>query len=186
VICHGWAWLQSSLILSCYLETKLRSSEMAGVSHLRTKKEAERREIIDKIFSKCGDGGDGVEISRFMDYLSGKSVSLDEHDIGRLNKITDDHGIIEKEAFVHFFKKSDVLKDFLDSQRRTDHLDKALLAFKAIDKDGSGSITVEELGQLSEKMSKKKSEALMKKLDVDGDGKITLEEFRELFVKIDK
>ena len=57
---------------------------------------------------------------------------------------------------------------------------------QAIDKDGSGSITVEELGQLSEKMSKKKSEALMKKLDVDGDGKITLEEFRELFVKIDK
>ena len=49
MICHGWAWLQSSLILSCYLETKLRSSEMAGVSHLRTKKEAERREIIDKV-----------------------------------------------------------------------------------------------------------------------------------------
>ena len=46
-----------------------------------------------------------MEISRFMDYLSGKSVSLDEHDISRLNKITDDHGIIEKEAFVHFFKK---------------------------------------------------------------------------------
>ena len=33
-------------------------------------------------------------------------------------------------VFQYFCYRSDVLKDFLDSQRRTDHLDKALLAFK--------------------------------------------------------
>ena len=56
--------------------------------------------------------------------------------------------------------------------------------FQAIDKDGSGSITVEELGQLSSTMSKKKCEALMKKLDADGDGKITLQEFKALFQEV--
>ena len=34
---------------------------------------------------------------------------------------------------------------------------------------------------MSQAMSKKKCEALMKKLDTDGDGKITLDEFRALF-----
>ena len=112
------------------------------------------------------------------------------------------------------YLRSDVLKSFIDQQRKTDHLDKAVLAFKvgtyfltpailcsvlwnypnnmgfnilkAIDKDNSGSITVGELSQLSSTMSKRKCEALMKKLDVDGDGKITLEEFKALFAHANK
>jgi len=155
------------------------------VSHLRNKKEAERRDKIDHIYNKCCDGS-GVEISRFIDYLSSVDIELDEREVQRLNKITSESGFIEKEDFQHFFKRSDTLKDFIDSQRKTDHLDKAMLAFKAIDKDNSGSITVGELGQLSAAMSKKKCEALMKKLDADGDGKITLEEFRALFKEVDK
>ena len=37
-------------------------------------------------------------------------------------------------VFQYLCYRSDVLKDFLDSQRRTDHLDKALLAFKVGEK----------------------------------------------------
>ena len=46
---------------------------------------------------------------------------------------------------------------------------------QAIDKDNSGFITTAELGKMSQAMSRKKCDALMKKLDTDGDGKITLE-----------
>ena len=57
---------------------------------------------------------------------------------------------------------------------------------QAIDKDNSGYITTAELGKMSQAMSKKKCEALMKKLDTDGDGKITLLEFRALFAETEK
>jgi len=156
---------------------------MAAVTHLKNKREAERREKINQIFMRCGDSEE-IEISRFIDYLSSVNVNLDEHDVHRLNKITSEEGTILKDDFMHFFKRCDTLKDYVDSSRRAENLDKAVLAFKAIDKDGSGSITVAELGQLSSAMSKKKCEALMKKLDADGDGKITLEEFRALFQEV--
>ena len=55
-----------------------------------------------------------------------------------------------------------------------------IFTFQAIDKDGSGYITVGELGKLGN-MDTAKTEALMEKLDRDRDGKITLSEFRELF-----
>ena len=103
--------------------------------------------------------------------------------------------------------RSEVLKEHVDQQRKTEHLDRAVLAFKvgqkvslwdknnsslclqAIDKDNSGFITTAELGKMSQAMSKKKCEALMKKLDTDGDGKITLVQTEEqnivkYFIKI--
>lgn len=75
---------------------------MAGVSHLRTKKEAERREKIDhvnnfdmiishahsilfKIFGKCCSDGESLEISRFIDYLASVDVELEDKDIKRLS-----------------------------------------------------------------------------------------------------
>ena len=41
-------------------------------------------------------------------------------------------GYIEREDFREIFKRSETLKGFVDSQRRTDHLDKAVLAFKVL------------------------------------------------------
>merc|ERR1712106_541338 len=94
--------------------------------------------------------------------------------------LADKDGIIEREEFVSYAKKSAVMKQLLDGERAR-NVDKAELAFKAIDRDHSGYITIGELGKLGNKMNQEKTVALMEKLDTNGDGKITLSEFRELF-----
>ena len=43
--------------------------------------------------------------------------------------MTSESGHIEKEDFRDIFKRSEALKAFIDQQRKTDHLDKAVLAF---------------------------------------------------------
>ena len=66
--------------------------------------------------------------------------------MSRLNRITNDSGFIEKETFVNFAKRykhftnrpndhkdddrSEVIKEHVDQQRKTDRLDRAVLAFK--------------------------------------------------------
>merc|ERR1712129_427531 len=53
--------------------------------------------------------------------------------------------------------------------------------FKEFDKDGSGSITAEELKQavasMGEKISDKEAEEMIKEADADNDGKINFSEF---------
>eukprot|EP00090_Calanus_glacialis_P022286 TRINITY_DN34406_c0_g1_i1.p1 TRINITY_DN34406_c0_g1~~TRINITY_DN34406_c0_g1_i1.p1 ORF type:complete len:157 (-),score=73.99 TRINITY_DN34406_c0_g1_i1:128-598(-) len=153
---------------------------MAAVSHLKNKKDAKLRESIEKVMHKCSTSGGPVSVKEYMELLESAGIVLEDKEVARLDRLTDKDGIIEREEFVNYAKKSPVMKQLLDGERAR-NVDKAELAFKAIDRDHSGYITAGELSKLGDKMNQKKTEALMGKLDTNGDGKITLTEFRELF-----
>jgi len=166
---------------------------MAALSHLKNKKESKIRDGIDKILQQCGaTGSSTVSTKNYLDVMSASHVEFDKKEMSKLDKMTDDDGFMDKGEFIEYAKKSTAVKEWTDKSiggKKTSHnisVDKAEIAFKAIDKDNSGSIDIGELGKLGGNMSKKKQEALMAKLDTDGDGKITLEEFRGLFKQIDK
>jgi len=69
---------------------------------------------------------------------------------------------------------------------RTDQkeVDELKEAFAVFDKDGSGSITAEELmaimTALGEKIDKKTIELMIKSVDTDGDGTIGFSEFKKM------
>jgi len=152
---------------------------MAAVSHLKNKKEAKLREEIEKTVHKCSQSvSHGVSVKEYLELLETNGIEIEEKEVAKLEKMASDDGLVERHDFVHYAKKSSMFKTLVDAEKH--HFDKAELAFKAIDKDGSGYITLGELRKLGN-MDVVKTEALMEKLDRDGDGKITLSEFRELF-----
>jgi Ca2+-binding EF-hand superfamily protein len=156
---------------------------MAAVSHLKNKREAKVREGIERIMARCGGAGGPIPVQGFVDVLSGHNLHLDDKETARVERMCDNDGMMERPDFIEYAKKAHIVKEWLDAEK-SKNVDKAELAFKAIDKDGSGFIDVSELAKLGGgKMKESHQAALMHKLDKDGDGKITLEEFRLLFTK---
>ena len=153
---------------------------------------------------RCSGGCSGGPVCKnsFLEILASSNINVDPKENEKIEKITDEDGMIEKEEFKEFAKRSAAVKEFLNKEKmqRIGHVDKAELVFKVIneviyrcysectktlDKDGSGAVDKNELRKLGGNLNKEKVDALMGKLDKDGDGKITLEEFRGLFKHID-
>jgi len=57
---------------------------MAGVNHLRNKKEGERREVLDHIIKKAGGDRESLELVKFLDLMVASEVNLTDKDIARL------------------------------------------------------------------------------------------------------
>lgn len=105
--------------------------------------------------------------------------------------------ISSRDDFIAYAKTCGSVKEYLEKVAREQHkssrstsnittdkaVDKASLAFKAIDKDHSGFVDREEFLQFTSNLPPEQREKLLRKIDKDGDGKITLEEFRQLFNK---
>jgi len=153
---------------------------------------------LEKLLQRCGSGTTGpVSVKNYLEVLESSHISVTEKELDRLEKISDHDGLVNRDDFIEFARKSSSVKEYVEkgkigvgggavSTGAVHNLDKAELAFKAIDKDGSGSIDQSELSKLGGNMTKAKLSALMEKLDTDGDGKITLEEFRLLFKEASK
>jgi len=153
---------------------------MAAVSHLKNRREAKTRFSVDKIINQCSSGSK-VSLKSYLELLKGAGVALEEKEASKLEAMSDRSGNIDRMDFMVYAKKSSIFKILTDGERQQTQ-DKAEIAFKAVDKDNSGYISVGELGMLGGgKLDHTKTEALMDKLDTDKDGRISLDEFRKLF-----
>jgi len=148
---------------------------------LKNKREAKTRCSVDKVVSLCSRG-DKVSVKVYLEFLEEAGVVLPDKEAAKMKKMSDDEGNIDKMEFMVYAKKSPTFRMLVTEGEGQPCKDKAEIAFKAVDRDNSGYITVGELGMLGGgKMDEAKTTALMAKLDTDKDGRISLSEFKKLF-----
>ena len=68
-------------------------------------------------------------VKDYMELLESAGVVVGGKEVARLDRLTDQEGIIEREEFLSYSKKSSVMKQLLDGERGRG-VDKAELAFK--------------------------------------------------------
>ena len=102
---------------------------MAAVSHLKNKKEAKVRESIEKVITKCTEGGGSVSVKQYIDVMSAAGVEVDTKDGGKLEKLSDEDGMIDRAEFLDYARKSSSMKEYMASERNR-NIDKAEIAFK--------------------------------------------------------
>ena len=64
----------------------------------------------------------------YLEALEAAGISIDDREIAKVDKMTNDDGLIDRKVFLDYAKKSSALKSLLDSEKN--HFDKAELAFK--------------------------------------------------------
>jgi len=171
---------------------------MAVFSALKNKKNQKMREGIEDLAIKCSEPINEkeepqIQIDLLVKQFDSFNIKLNEKELSKLEKLSNDDGSISKEEFVNYAKSCGTVKEYLEKVTREHNkasrpvtsvnVDKASAAFKAIDKDHSGYVDRDEFLQFTSNLPPKQQEKLLKKIDKDGDGKITLDEFRQLFEK---
>ena len=78
---------------------------------------------------KCSVSGGPVSVKEYLDLLESAGIVLEEKEVARLDRLADKEGIIEREEFVSYAKKSPVMKQLVEGERAR-NVDKAELAFK--------------------------------------------------------
>lgn len=160
-----------------HAERKLQQAALTYiVNNLLTKEE--RNELLD-LFQSFDKNGDGILTKEeiFEGYKSilgeveaSREVERIMHDVD-----LDKSGTIDYNEFV------------LATTNRQKVLNKERLeaTFKTFDKDGSGSISADEIRSMlgSSLTDKKALDAIIKEVDSNGDGEISLSEFKEMMVK---
>ena len=64
----------------------------------------------------------------YLVLLEAAGISLDDKEISKVDKMTNEEGLIERKVFLDYAKKSSAIKSLMDSEKN--HFDKAELAFK--------------------------------------------------------
>merc|ERR1719187_1482808 len=111
------------------------------------------------------------------------NIKMEEKEMAKMEKMADSSRKISKEEFISYSKHSKCVKEYVEkgghpntstSRFQADpvKIDKAMAAFRAIDKDNSGFVDREEFLIFTSNLPEKKRERLLNNLDKDGDGKI--------------
>jgi len=172
---------------------------MAVFSAIKNKKNQKLREGIEDLAVKCGEDTEkdagNVDVALVVEQMEKMNIKMEEKDLAKMKKLADKNRKISREDFISYGKNSKGIKEYVDKAGKESHghartatvkidkvkIDKALAAFKAIDKDNSGFVDREEFLNFTSNLPVHKREKLLANLDKDGDGKIDLEEFRQLF-----
>ena len=101
---------------------------MAAVSHLKNKKEAKVRDDIEKVVIKCLDDGN-LSVKLYRDVLGAAGVEIDSKESHKLAKLVDDDGLMNRQEFHVYARKSSAMQDYLKHEK-SKGIDKAELAFK--------------------------------------------------------
>jgi len=159
-------------------KSKLKQATYAFIaSQLLSKQEKEQ---IDKVFRAMDLNGDGKlqkdEIKQGYAEYFGRNLTDDEVD-EMFNKVdADGSGEIEYSEFVVATLNE---KNLLSNN-------KLQTAFKMFDKDGGGSISIEEIKQVlsfGQKLEESVVEQIIKQVDENGDGEISYDEFAQMMLQ---
>jgi len=159
-------------------DSKLKQATFAFIaSQLLSKNE---KESIDKVFRAMDVNGDGKlskeEIKNGYAEYFGKSLSDEEID-EMFDKVdADGSGAIDYSEFVVATMNE---KNLLSNN-------KLQTAFKMFDKDGGGSISVDEIKQVlsfGQNLDEEVVNQIIKQVDANGDGEISFDEFAEMMLK---
>ena len=69
-----------------------------------------------------------MSVKEYLELLEAAGVGLDDRDIAKLDKMSNEEGLIERSVFLAYAKKSSLCKSLLDAEKH--QFDKAELAFK--------------------------------------------------------
>ena len=85
--------------------------------------------FVFQIMMRCSPSGSSeVSGKDYLVLLEAAGISIDDREIAKLDKMTNDEGLIDRKVFLDYAKKSSALKSLIDSEKQ--HFDKAELAFK--------------------------------------------------------
>ena len=141
----------------------------------------EEKEHLEKIFKSIDKDGDGhlskEEILAGYEDHFGIPISDEEVDKMFLNIDVDGNGTIDYTEFVMATM----------NEKNQNNNDKLMQAFKMFDKDGSGTITKDEIKEVlgfDSSIDMKLIDNIIKEVDENGDGEIQFDEFCHMMKKL--
>ena len=142
----------------------------------------EMNKKLSRVFKELDDNGDGIlsyeELKKGFKSYFGDSKNM-EKEFNELMKLidTDGNGTVEYQEFIRATCDLNLLLT-----------DKNLnMAFKAFNKDGSGSLSESEIKEIlgfKENTDNELVKTIMKEIDFNGDGRISFEEFYNLMKNV--
>jgi calcium-dependent protein kinase len=161
-----------------HAERKIQQAALTYiVNHLLSKDE--KNELLE-LFQSFDKNNDGV-LSEDEIYEGYKSI-LGEVDAKKEVERIMTEMDIDKNGFIDY-------NEFImaaTNRQKVLNKDKLEATFKMFDKDGNGSISLDEIRSIigSNFTDQKSLEAIIKEVDINGDGEISLSEFKEIMHKI--
>ena len=161
-----------------HAERKLQQAALTYiVNHLLSKEE--KNELLE-LFQSFDKNGDGV-LSK-EEIFEGYKLQMDEEDaLKEVERIMSEIDI-DKSGTIDY-------NEFLiaaTNRQKVLNQDKLEQTFKMFDKDGNGSISLDEIRSIlgNSFTDQKVLESIVKECDTDGDGEISMSEFKEMMNKI--
>lgn len=141
----------------------------------------EEKEYLEKIFKALDKNGDGhLSKEEILEgYEEHFGIPINEEDVDKMMKNVDidGNGVIEYTEFVMATMNE---KNMVSNE-------KLQQAFKMFDKDGSGTITPDEIKEVlgfDSSISEKALDNIIREVDENGDGVIQFEEFVHMMKKL--